>query len=51
VRQNLGIPVLPREKIKTLCRIPLVPLWCATLGLSQKSQQDDSSLLKHESDT
>ena len=51
MRQNPGIPVLPRENIKTLCRIPLVPLLCETLGLSPKSQQEDSGLLKYESGT
>ena len=45
---GLRIPILPREDIGVLFRIPLFLLLCVTPGLSQKAKQGDSSLPKYD---
>ncbi len=39
---SLGISILPREFVRVLLRVPLFLLLCASPGLSQKPQPQDS---------
>jgi len=45
---NLDIPVLPRNAIDVLFRIPLFVLLCVSPGLSQKTPTEDTSLPKYD---
>lgn len=45
---SLGMPILRREDLKVLSRIPLFLLLCVTLGPSQKAQKDASGLPKYD---
>ena len=45
---NLDIPVLPRNAIGVLFRIPLIVLLCVSPGLSQKGPTEETSLPKYD---